>query len=108
MAPKKVTGKGTEGSLLQASKILYTSCPAYLQRQYLMYVHLQQILKLKVLKIFFVALSFHFIYIYVYIHIYKSINIFTISLNISRCGRSWVSVWNCSRFYIKFENVRKV
>ena len=60
MAIKKVARKGAEGSVLQASVILYTSCPAYLQRQYLMYMHLQQILKLKVLKIFFVALSFHF------------------------------------------------
>ena len=38
MALKNGTGKGTEGSVLQTCIILYASCPAYLQRQNLIYV----------------------------------------------------------------------
>ena len=38
MALQKGTGKSTESSVLQTCLILYASCPAYLQRQNLIYV----------------------------------------------------------------------
>ena len=48
---KTLAKKCAEASVLQA-KILYDSCPAYLQRQYLMYVHVLQISKMIYEKVF--------------------------------------------------------